>query len=63
MSKKKKLSKKQRLLAKGDWRKSRAFRSRNAQSGYVPKPQGFEGYFYTGPSLHFGHEKSNKRKG
>lgn len=43
---------------KGHW-----FYSRSRASGELKKPAGFEEWFYTGPTWHFGHAKPVKKKG
>lgn len=37
--------------------------SRSALDWGFKKLKGFEEWFYTGPSLHFGHPNANKKKG
>jgi len=52
------MSKKITVPKKDKWRynQSRA-------PGELKKPKGFESYFYTGPTLDFGHPNANKKKG
>ncbi len=42
--------------------KTRWHTNASAVKGYVKKPKGFEAWFYTGPTLHFGHIQKPKRK-
>ena len=47
-------------IKKGRWRYNKS-----AVSGYLKKPVGFEDWFYTGPTLAFGHfpgKHSGKKK-
>jgi hypothetical protein len=38
------------------------FVSRSAIRAYLRKPKGFEAWFYTGPTRHFGHAPPKKRR-
>jgi hypothetical protein len=42
---------------------ARWFRSASAVRGAVKKPAGFEDWFYTGPTRHFGHAPPRKGRG
>jgi len=44
-------------------REARWFRSASALRATLKKPAGFEDWFYTGPTLHFGHAPPRKGRG
>jgi hypothetical protein len=43
--------------------RNKLFWSKSRVPGNFKKPTGFEDWFYTGPTKHFGHPNANKRKG